>query len=112
MGSQKVQDSKRVECKLHWRRVDLSVELSSVSEVFSQRELCSILGGNSCSSGDRRFSIWSAEPAEVFEFNEGEKEPFKQLKAVLGKYRLADKNLEGLPKGIFCCGWIGYFGYY
>ena len=111
MGSQKVLDSQSVECRLHFRRADLSPDLSSVSEVFSRRKFCSIVGGNSCSSEDRRFSIWAAEPAEVFEFGEGEKEPFEKLKAALSKYKLVGGVEGNFPKGIFCCGWIGYFGY-
>lgn len=111
MGRQRVLDGQSVECRPHLRRVDFSPELSSVSEVFSRRKLCSIVGGNSCASEDRRFSIWAAEPVEVFEFNEGEKGPFEKLKRVLSKYKLAGDAEGNFPKGIFCCGWIGYFGY-
>jgi len=111
MCGQKVIDKHDIECKLHVRRVDLSPGLSSVSEVFSRRTLCSIVGGNSYVSEDRRFSVWAAEALEVFEFGEGEKEPFERLKGVLSKYKLGRDVKWSFPKGFFCGGWIGFFGY-
>lgn len=111
MGERKIQDFQHVNCRLHLEQTYFPVKLSSVSEVFSRREGCSIFGGNCCSGEDRRFSIWAAEPVDVFEFNEGQKEPFEKLKSVLGKYKLTDGDFKGLAKGFFCCGWIGYFGY-
>lgn len=62
------------------------------------------------------FSYWAAEPREVFEFSAIQRDPFPKLESVLGRYRLAngatDPKQTGLPpSGMFCGGWIGYFGY-
>ena len=88
------------------RLVSSSASIPSVSEVFSRRSGCSILGGNS--SGE--VSVWACEPKDEFLFYEGRGEVFEELEAALGKYRL-DGDKGQLPDGIFCGGWIGYFGY-
>ena len=98
-------------CKLHCRRVLTSVGLAALSEVFAGLESASILGGNIAKADAGGFSYWAAEPREIFEFGSGQKGPFTRLHRVLGKYQLEDDGGNDLPEGIFCGGWIGYFGY-
>lgn len=100
-------------CKLHYRKLHISIDLPALSEIFSQLESPSILGGNKADTNANRFSYWAAEPKEIFQFQTGQKEPFRKLQQVLDKYRLEDDgNMDSsLPKGIFCGGWIGYFSY-
>ena len=99
-----------------------SADLPALSEVFAGLKSASIIGGNEAKKDTDRFSYWAAEPREVFGFKAGEKEPFGKLQKALEKYRLernvnVDSRLRGndnnsdLPKGIFCGGWVGYFGY-
>lgn len=61
------------------------------------------------------FSYWAAEPREVFEFTARQTDPFGKLESVLGRYRLTsesgDPRTGPPPSGMFCGGWIGYFGY-
>ena len=102
---------KAVGCKVYCKRVRASVDLPALSEVFSGLRLPSILGGNPAKEEADGFSYWAAEPREVFEFNSDQKDPFGKLQQALDKYKLADKPGNGLPKGVFCGGWVGYFGY-
>ena len=85
------------------------VNPAALNERFSRLESVSILGGNN--SLAQRFSYWAAEAKEIFEFRSGDGEPFEKLERVLGKYKLDGKSGRELPGGIFCGGWIGYFGY-
>ena len=98
-------------CKLHCRRVLTSAGLAALSEVFAGLESASILGGNIAKADAGGFSYWAAEPREILEFRSGQKEPFTRLHRVLSKYQLEDAGGNDLPGGIFCGGWIGYFGY-
>jgi para-aminobenzoate synthetase component 1 len=105
-------------CKLHYKKIRASIDLPGLSEIFAGLKSASILGGNPAKVDADRFSYWAAEPKEIFEFKTGQKDPFEKLQKVLDKYKLEpdtrpqtpDSRLE-LPKGIFCGGWIGYFGY-
>ncbi|MHC4519373.1 MAG: aminodeoxychorismate synthase component I [Planctomycetota bacterium] len=49
----------------------------------------------------------------MFEFRSGRGDPFEQLERRLGKYRPVESasNQPTLPDGLFCGGWIGWFGY-
>lgn len=60
-----------------------------------------------------RFSYWTAEPREVFEFRPGLGDPFEQLERRLYKYRPAEdaSNQPMPPGGLFRGGWVGWFGY-
>jgi len=98
---------KSIACKLHYKKIETAVNLSALNETFAQLQSASILGGNTAAG---RFSYWAAEPKEIFEFKIGQKDPFGKLKQTLNKYKLSGNNND-LPKGIFCGGWIGYFGY-
>ena len=106
-------------CKLHCKEISTSVDLPALSERFADLKSASILGGNAAKADADRFSYWAAEPKEIFEFKTGQKDPFMKLQKVLNKYKLVDSRLRGndkeeshgLPKGIFCGGWIGYFSY-
>ena len=98
-------------CRLHTRQIRVSVDLAGLSQVFAGLESASILGGNTAKTDADRFSYWAAEPSEVFEFRSGQKEPFEKLGRLLRKYKLDDDHKNELPSGLFCGGWIGYFGY-
>ena len=77
-------------CKLHYKKIRASIDLSSLSEIFSRLKSPSILGGNAAKADADRFSYWAAEPKEVFEFRAGQKDPFGKLQKVLAKYKLMD----------------------
>jgi len=100
-----------LETNLYYRKVVSSARLPALTQVVSERRFPSIIGGNVSVAGGNRFSVWAAEPSEVFEFWAGQKEPFVKLQRVLDKYRLEDTHQGELPEGFFPCGWIGYFGY-
>ncbi len=106
-------------CKPHCKEISASIDLPALSERFANLKSASILGGNAAKADADRFSYWAAEPKEIFEFRTGQKDPFTKLQKVLNKYKLVDSRLRGndkeeshgLPKGVFCGGWIGYFSY-
>ena len=104
-------DKKNILCKLHYKKIRASADLSALSEIFAGLESPSILGGNVSKKDADRFSYWAACPKEIFEFRADEKEPFAKLQEELNKYKLEEKYENNLPKGVFCGGWIGYFGY-
>ncbi len=115
MGAVILPTKQHILCKSHFKTIKSDVELASLSEVFSQLDLVSILGGN---KAVEKFSYWAAEPIEIFEFQSGQEKPFEKLQAILNKYRLDKKilhdtqnDIESLPAGIFCGGWLGYFSY-
>lgn len=91
------------------KKISSTVPPASLTEVFSKLSNPSILGGNDADCPANRFSVWSANPTEIFEFKTGEQNVFEKLKTVLEKYRI-DSPAE-IPEGMFPCGWIGYFSY-
>ncbi len=103
-------NSKKIQCKLHYKKISADVKLDSLSQVFSELKSPSILGSNNAQLNSQGFSYWSAEPIEIFEFNTSQKKPFEKLQNVLNKYKLENSENE-LPKGMFLGGWIGYFAY-
>jgi para-aminobenzoate synthetase component 1 len=103
--------NKSIACKLHYKKIHTSINLPGVSELFARLKSPSILGGNPAKKDADRFSYWAAEPKEVFEFRAGQKNPFEKLQYALDKYKPERDHLNGLTKGIFCGGWIGYFSY-
>jgi para-aminobenzoate synthetase component 1 len=106
-----IQTEKSVPCKLHCRKMHVSICLPALSEIFAHLKHASIIGGNPAKREADRFSYWAAEPKEIFEFKAGQNDPFGKLHRALNKYRLAEEFDGPLPKGIFCGGWIGYFSY-
>ena len=102
---------KDILCKLHLRKIHTSINLPALSEIFARLGASSILGGNNAKKDADRFSYWTAEPREIFEFRAGQEDPFGKLAQVLDKYKLERDCENDLPKGIFCGGWVGYFGY-
>ncbi len=82
--------------------------MSVLTEVISEKRSPAILGGNDSVQG---VSIFAAEPVEVFEFSLAEVDPFEKLSAFLSRYRLAESCEDKVPAGVFCGGWIGFFGY-
>ncbi len=103
--------NQNVTCKLHYKKICASVNLPALSETFARLKSPSILGGNAAKKNAEGFSYWAAEPKEIFEFRAGQKDLFGKLKYTLDKYKLERDYPNGLPKGIFCGGWIGYFSY-
>jgi para-aminobenzoate synthetase component 1 len=96
------------DCQLHTKKIDTSVNLTALSEIFSHMSGASILGANSAVG---RFSYWMAQPREIFEFRSGQKEPLTQLQKRLDKFKLDTDCVTPLPGGAFCGGWVGYFSY-
>jgi len=101
----------KIVCKVHYEKISIPVKLSALSELFSGLKEPSILGGNTGAREAERFSYWTAEAKEVFEFRAGEKDPFGKLKERLDRYSLEKGGEKALPRGIFCGGWVGYFSY-
>jgi len=99
-----------IDCRLISRKVSSNASLQSVTHLFANRKHPAILGGNLSECDSNRFSVFSAEPLEIFEFIDGDKKPFDKLAAVIDRYTIdsADGNL---PDGMFRGGWIGYFSY-
>jgi para-aminobenzoate synthetase component 1 len=104
-------DIRRVVCRLHYRSLRTSVNLPGLSELFSRLESASIIGGNASRADAGRFSYWAAQPIEIFQFEEGQDNPFGKLQKALAKYKLGKDGKNNLPKDIFHGGWIGYFSY-
>ena len=112
-----------IACRPHYRKVRTPIGMAELSEVFARLESSSILGGNAAKANADGFSYWACKPKEIFEFRAGQKEPFEKLHRILNKYKLEDPAINrgakhlaprfiwGLPKGMFCGGWIGYFSY-
>ena len=107
-----------IPCRLHYRKIHASINLSALSETFSALKHPSILGANSAKKDADRYSYWAACPKEVFEFKAGQNDPFAKLQRTLEKYKLeqdprfkTQDTKDGLPEGIFRGGWIGYFSY-
>ena len=102
-----------IQCTLHCRSISAPADLNALSITIAKRHSPSILGANAAVRDAGRFSYWAAEPREVFEFRSGSSDPFGQLERLLGKYRLSDSptGRPSLPRGMFCGGWIGWFGY-
>jgi len=103
--------SKSIETHLRFRKVISPATPPGMTQVVSVRNLPSVLGGNVSVADGNRFSTWAAEPKEVLQFWGGDKDPFVKLQQVLDKYRLDNAHETELPKGLFRCGWMGYFGY-
>jgi len=104
-------ENRRIACKLYYKEVRAAVDLPALSEVFAGLKGASIIGGNEAKKNADRFSYWAGEPRDIFEFKTGEQDPFGKLQKALDKYRLEGRGDSNLPKGIFCGGWVGYFGY-
>ena len=98
-------------CRLCYRRIPARANLPGLNEVFARLESPSIIGGNTARANAGRFSYWAAQPAEIFQFKDGQDNPFGKLQKALVKYKLEKESKNDLPKGIFHGGWIGYFGY-
>ena len=132
-----VKTDRYIRCKCHHKKIRARVDLPALSELFAAQESASILGGNIAKADADGFSYWAAQPKEIFEFHNGQKDPFGKLQRILTKYGLEEafsvdsrsrendkcekeilhfahndrRGDDTLPKGIFRGGWIGYFSY-
>ena len=106
-----VTTSQTLLCSLGCKRISTDIEPASLNQFFAGKNLAAIIGGHLADTVDNRFSYWAAEPVEVFEFNSNDTEPFEKLNRVLNKYKLDSLEIGPLPRGVFPCGWIGYFSY-
>jgi para-aminobenzoate synthetase component 1 len=93
-------------CRLTSKKISAKVELQKLVCYFASLDNPAILGAARFNSDRNRYSYFTAEPLEIFEFFSDEKEPFEKLRAVLSKYRI-ENGLDG----IFTGGWIGFFSY-
>jgi para-aminobenzoate synthetase component 1 len=84
-------------------KIFADVEVSALAQVFSSLPNPAILIGG-------RYSYFAAEPAEIFEFKIGDKNPFEKLRVVLNKYRIKKTDCP-IDNDIFTGGWIGFFSY-
>ncbi len=109
-------------CRIHYKKVHANARLEALNELFCALPSPAILGGNPAKADADGFSYWAAEPREIFEFTSIQTDPFSRLQHTLGRYRLSADGVVHhghsgatngalLPSGIFCGGWIGYFGY-
>ncbi len=97
-----------IRCRPFFQAATASPTLASLAQVIAEKESPAILGGN---ASVQSCSIFAAEPVEVFEFSLVEEKPFEKLSAFLSKYQLAADGKGDIPEGVFCGGWIGFFGY-
>jgi para-aminobenzoate synthetase component 1 len=97
-------------CRVHVKEVRLPVGLPALSDYYSRLRSPAVLGANEPGTGDAAFSYWAARPADAFVFPSCRPDVFDRLRSALGRYRVAGGDC-GLPPGVFCGGWIGYFGY-
>ena len=104
-------DGRHTISRLHCRAVRASIDLQAISMVVAGLKSPSILGGNAAVADAEGFSYWAAEPRETFEVTAGQNDPLGQLQKILAKYEIEDTSFSGLPRGLFCGGWIGYFSY-
>jgi para-aminobenzoate synthetase component 1 len=99
-------------CQIHCRKVHTPTSLAALSETFSALPSPAILGGNPAKEEADGFSYWAAGPRDIFEFTSAQTDPFPKLQSILNRYGRVDPGGAGLPSaGMFCGGWIGYFGY-
>lgn len=106
-----VATDKSITCKLHYQRIRGGTNLPALTEIFFPQKSAFILGANPSKAVADGFSYWAGCPKEIFEFQIGQREPFTRLQKALCRYKLAAACKKGLPKGIFCGGWMGYFSY-
>jgi len=88
MGAGVIAKTACTSCRPTYKKIDTSINLPALSEVFSRLEGVSILGGNEAEGVANRFSYWTSEPLEIFEFKAGDEKPFEKLEHALAKYKL------------------------
>lgn len=94
-------------CRVHIRAGGDDVSLDSLSRVISRQTRPAILGGN---HSVEHYSLFCAQPIDLFQFEDGQENPFEKLQCILEKYRLAD-NGDSPGDNLPLPGWIGYFAY-
>lgn len=105
---------KPILCTAQVRPASGKADLAALTDLLSQQTNPAVLGGNASVRG---YSVFTAEPLEVFEFHLKDPEPFEQIAAVLSKYRMVTGERTEKVSDPFNCravfggGWIGYFGY-
>ncbi|MBE0536833.1 MAG: anthranilate synthase component I family protein [Phycisphaerae bacterium] len=97
--------------RLHCKSLAMQIRPDALTQLFAQRPLPAILGGNEADCQANRFGVWAAEPREVFECSADEQRPLERLQQEVSRYALDAPGATDLPAGMFCGGWIGYFSY-
>lgn len=99
-------DTRKMMCRVIQKKVSADIKLEKLVQYYSSLPNPSILGGAEFDSDRNRYSYFCAEPVEIFEFKNTDKNPFDKLKTVLNKYRIG----KGIS-GVFTGGWLGFFCY-
>lgn len=100
-----------IDCAVHYRKIASEINPAALSHLFAEMDSPAILGSNAAAVWSGRFNYWTAKPRETVEFCSGQGNPFEKLQKAFSKYRLCNGSDKDLPAGMFCGGWIGYFGY-
>jgi para-aminobenzoate synthetase component 1 len=98
-------------CRAICKNVKSAANLPALNKTFAKLKYPTILGGNIAKKNSGRFSLWMAEPKEVFEITAGQSDPFEKLRKILNKYKLGEIAAENPPAGLFVGGWAGFFSY-
>ncbi len=93
-------------CRCFLRPVQSKAAAAQLCETVSRKAFPAVWGGN---DSVHHFSVFSAQPAAVFQAALNEPALPAQLKQALSSYRLAEE--VPVPEGAFCGGWMGYFAY-
>jgi para-aminobenzoate synthetase component 1 len=94
-------------CRVHIRVVPGDISSFSLTQVISHQSCPAILGGN---KSVERYSIFCAEPVEIFTFEDGQNNPFEKLQSFLEKYKL-EENAPRFSDSPPLPGWMGFFAY-
>ncbi len=94
-------------CKPCFYPVSTHAGIAAISKAVAQKRFPAVLGANASVAG---WSIFAAEPTEIFSFCLGDDHPFEKLQCLLSKYQCCP-SAKPFAAGVFCGGWIGYFGY-
>jgi len=97
-------------CGLHARVLPGRPDPEALSEVFASLPCACILGGNPTRPRHDRFSYWAADPIDRIEIRPDDLQALDRLDKALNGYLLAYRP-AGLPKGMFCGGWMGFMAY-
>ncbi|HOK65597.1 MAG TPA: aminodeoxychorismate synthase component I [Anaerohalosphaeraceae bacterium] len=93
-------------CRCFLRPVQSKAAVSRLCETVSRKAFPAVWGGN---DSVHHFSVFSAQPAAVFQAALNETALPVRLERALSSYQLAEE--VSVSQGAFCGGWMGYFAY-